>query len=175
MRAVVSVMLVLVSAVGCVIPSRTLRPDEVIKASNTEAYVVVIADVPDTYTVSGYLCQDGDLGRCVTVGPQRTTDGLQVYAMPPGNYCLTQLLLQNGMASLDMQLDRKHYKCFAVDAGAVAYPGHLDVEVTPTQFSSSAARYRFVVVSGVREQVHAAYPTLAQVEFVTPLVGPAPR
>jgi len=172
MRAVLSVVLVLVSAVGCVIPSRTLRPDEVIKASNTEAYVVVIADVPDTYTIAGYLCQDGDLGRCVTVGPQSTVDGLRVYAMPPGRYCITQLLLQNGMSSLDMQLERRRYRCFAVDAGAVSYPGHLEVKLKPTQFSSTAAAYRFVAVSGVREQVQSAYPTLAEVEFITPLVAP---
>ncbi len=172
MRKVMLTVVVLALSGCAMIPSRALRTGEVIVPGRDEGYAAIIADVAAPNQMSAYLCQDGDLNRCLRIGPQSTTDGLRVYAMPPGNYCVTQVFLETGATDLDMQLPRQRYRCFVVEANTVSYPGHLEVRTEPTQFSVTRAGYRFVRVDGVREQVFAQHPTLAQFTWATPTAYP---
>jgi hypothetical protein len=173
---VLTTMLLLLTAISlscAVIPSRMVQPDDVIiPGSAIEGYLVIIDDVVAPQRVSASLCVDGDLNRCLRVGPQTTADGFRVHAVPPGNYCLTQLFLETGAMTHNMQLERRRYQCFVVEPYSVNYPGHLEVRTKPTPFSSTKIGFSFRRVDGVREQVVAQYPTLAHFAWETPTAYP---
>lgn len=114
---------------ACVIPSRSILPNERLPTTNDEAYVAFVVDVPERATLSIALCQEGDVGRCVTIGPQSADDGIRVAALPPARWCLQQFLLQDGATSLDVLVERARLRCFDVAPGAVTYPGHFSLLV----------------------------------------------
>lgn len=177
MRAGVLAMVcgVVVCSACAVIPSRALRVDEEIVAGRArEGYVIMAASGagmrPDTDLLGGYLCQDGDLARCVGFGPQSTSEGYRAYALPPGTWCITQVWVQNGDFVLDVPVERARYQCFAVDRDSVSYPGHLDVLMEDTQFAGSARTgFAFNGVAHAQEQALAKYPALAAFPWTMPV------
>lgn len=171
-------MVVLATTSGCaMIPTRALRPDErIVTGRASEGYIVLAvsgSNRPDTDLFGVSLCDNGDLNRCVVIGPQNMTEGYRAYAVPPGTWCITEAWMQNGDFYLDVPADRAHYQCFSVVENTANYPGHLELHSEPTQFPGSAlSTFALYGVAGAREQAQAKYPALADVEWVEPVVGP---
>ncbi len=178
MRKVMLTVVVLALSGCAVIPSRALRTDETIAAGRArEGYVVIAVSGggwrPDTDLFGLSFCQDGELNRCIVLGPQSTSEGYRAYALPPGTWCATEAWVQNGDFYLDVAVDRAGYQCFPVVESTVSYPGHLEVHAEDSQFPGSArTSFAFMAVAGVHEQALAKYPALAAFEWATPVISP---
>ena len=164
--------LLVAAMASCVVPSRTLRADEEVTLSGTEGYVALAADLPPTANVLASLCQDGDVGRCVMIGPLRNDSGVRIYSMPPGRYCVAEYAFDNGMQSMHVQLMKNRMACFDVAADTLSYPGHLGMRVKHTQMSTSLIGYRFTPVAGIEERTRTTYPRLTMLPFETVEVMP---
>ena len=159
-------------------PARNLRKNERVNASSDEAYVVLAVSVPEPVTLSINLCKDGNVQACFPVQSMASAEGIRIYAVPAARYCLQQILLEDGASSLDMMLGHDSMKCFVVEPGALNYPGHLEVDLTPTQFSTTRVRHRFVHLRDVDRQLRRDFPHVGDLPFLepvlTPMTSPAP-
>ncbi len=156
---------------GCV-SARSLRKDERVRASSDEGYVVLAVNVPEPVAVSINLCKDGNVQACFPVQSMASAEGIRIYAVPAARYCLQQILLEDGASSLDMMLGHDSMKCFVVEPGALNYPGHLEVDLTPTQFSTTRVRHRFVRLRGVDQQLKRDFPHVGDLPFLEPVLTP---
>lgn len=159
--------------VGGCFPSRLVRDDEK-PTQLDEGYVAIGVDVEAPKTLSTTFCQDGNVQRCFSTPAATSTSPYAVVAVPPGNYCLTQLLVQDGAGSLDMLLERSHMRCFVVAAHVVHYPGHVTVGLRPEQFSSTGVSMRFVMRETAQAELAAQLPALATLPLETPTTTAAP-
>ena len=164
-------VLLAVVGTGCV-SARSLRKDERVRASSDEGYVVVAVNVPEPVAVSINLCRDGNVQACFPVQTMTSADGLRVYGVPAARYCLQQILLQNGASSIDMMLDTKRIKCFVVEPGALNYPGHLEITLKPTQFSTTFVGHGLVSHRDVDRYLARDFPHLADLPFLEPVLTP---
>lgn len=176
--ALVFVLLGVAVTSACV-PARNLRKDERVNASSDEAYVVLAVSVPEPVTLSINLCKEGNVQACFPVQSMASAEGIRIYAVPAARYCLQQILLEDGASSLDMMLGHDSMQCFVVEPGALNYPGHLEVDLTPTQFSTTQVRHRFVHLGDVDRQLRRDFPHVGDLPFLepvlTPMTSPAPQ
>lgn len=170
-RPLAVALVLLVVGAGCV-PARNLRKNERVNASSDEAYVVLAVNVPEPVTLSINLCKDGNVQACFPVQSMASAEGIRIYAVPAARYCLQQILLEDGASSLDMMLGHDSMQCFVVEPGALNYPGHLEVDLTPTQFSTTRVQHRFIHVRGVDRQLQRDFPHVADLPFLEPVLTP---
>lgn len=163
----------LVSIASACLPTRLVARGERPTAVE-EGYVAVGVDVEAPLQLGANYCVDGNVQRCLSIAPRSGSDRVELHAVPPGNYCLTQMLLIDGATSMDVLLERRQMECFPVVKGAIAYPGHLQVRIERTQFDVVRYAHRFLRRESAAADIQSTWPGLDGVAVATPTLSPAP-
>jgi len=110
------------------------------------------------------LCRNADLSECANLGPLDHKHPLQVQQVPAGQYCLMHIdvTTPDSGTGLSDTVDEASVRCFDVEPGRLAYPGHLVYLVKPSQTTYVTVESGWDKRDTFAEQLRAAYPNLAR-------------
>lgn len=160
---------------GC-LQTRQIRADAAAATLPGEALLLFAVEEsrPRTSTTV-VLCLDGDVTRCLTTAPQRPEEAPALYAVPPGVYCLTQVVLDDDDSTgLNEMLSRKAMSCFDVAAGALNYPGHLRFEFRDSGASTLGMAHRWLRHEDAESIARTSYPNVSSHTFAAAPTVPVP-
>jgi hypothetical protein len=145
--------------------------DKPIVVQPNEGLVALAVDSDQSVSIA--LCRDANLASCIELGPVSRNEGAVVARVHEGRHCIMQLAFEAGDTGHVESSEAKNASCVNVEAGRIAYVGHLILEVSPMGNTSySKWRSRWQDRSDVmRTMVDANYPHLAQVPLATTSVG----
>lgn len=81
------------------------------------------------------FCRDADYAACLTTGQLPREGPVRVYALPPGRYCLLDILVEpraGGSSSVHHPIDPEQADCFVAEPDVINYPGDLRVDARPS-------------------------------------------
>ncbi len=158
MRTRFSLVILSMLAWGCEV-GHLVRPDEPLTASHD---ALLALEVRTNYAVTLSFCRDADYGACFSTGRlSPDQDVLQVYAIPPGLYCLMAISVTptgRGVIRHDIPADRA--MCFVTQRDTIAYPGELEISARSVQGNWWHTVPTWVSREDVGPRVYAAYPNL---------------
>lgn len=169
-----ALLLFVVLVVGCAAPPIADEPPQ--RLANRDAWAAIVVDTAIGARVMLALCRDGDDGACVSM-PTTQTRGLQLLQLTPGTWCVQQIVVERGGLHFEQVPAALDLQCFDVAAGAVAYPGHLEVTLTPAPLDTTAVRWRFVVHDDfdAAHTITALAPQTRDLPVLLSVVGPPRR
>ena len=164
MRKNLALVCTILTATACARPW-LVKTTEVVTLAPNEG-LVAFATVADG-VMSLALCKDADLALCMELGPVRKEAPLVISRVREGRWCVMEIIcdLEDDFGALVDTKVASEAECFDVAAGHIAYPGHFEYEVQPTQTSLVITKSRFQprTEESVRALVDGMYPHLANI------------
>jgi len=159
MRCCVIALCVAAAASGCGL-GRLILPDEPLVLGDDTLFVLAVHT--NEYAMLQY-CRDGDLASCLTTGQLTREQAPQVFALPPGRYCLMHIEVYPGTGALGgvhHDIPPERAECFDAEPGVITYPGDIWITALPTQGIYWQIRARAVFDHDIEQRLFAVYPDL---------------
>jgi len=144
---------------GCAV-GRLIHPHEPLVLGTDTLFALAVRS--NEY-VTLTFCRDADYGSCLTT-PQLPRDHpVQLYRVPPGTYCLMDIDVEpnaGGWGVVHLRFSPEDAPCFVTRAGAIAYPGDLEVVAEQSEGIYWTIRPRWSWPTDIDQRVYAQYSDL---------------
>ncbi len=138
---------------------RVVHAGETTRLTADEGVLLVAAQ--EAARVDLRFCVDGNRGRCADVGPTLPDGGLEVYVLPAGRYCLMHVRCEETPGTIsEHDVPDDEARCVDVEAGQIAYPGHVVFDRSQASGRECAGRADWLLHETIDADLRAAYPAI---------------